>query len=417
MSRIYDNWEKLVGAVVRREKDRRLALFQSFSSSSSIGGVSSRLSFDAAVDTNVSSRFSFDFNPFVGDVHVPAGDKHMDEAGSSNWDVGFQPLNEVSSSSSQKFDPADLSNQNIFFFRNVMAIEYEEIKKATKNFKPDLLLGEGGFGPVYKGWIHEHHLTAVKPGSGIAVAVKKLNTGGYQGRQEWVDEINYLSQLRHPNLVKLIGYSFDTDNRIVVYEFMHRGSLDNHLFRRRHQVLPWATRIKVAVGAARALAFLHNLEVPIIHRNIKCSDILLDDDFNTKLSDFGLARDGPTGDMTHVSTRVMGTYGYAAPEYLATGHLTTRCDVYGFGVVLVELISGLRVIDKNRPHGEHYLMKWAKPYLGNNGKLSRIMDSRLEGRYPHKAAYEVGKIALQCVSSDPSLRPAMAEVVAALENL
>ncbi|XP_057771302.1 receptor-like cytoplasmic kinase 176 isoform X2 [Salvia miltiorrhiza] len=385
MSRIYDSWEKLVRAVLRREEDRQIALRPSFSSSSS-ADVSSRSSFDS----------TFFFDPFFfGDVHAPSACRI----------------------SGEKLDPAHLSSQDTFFFRNVMAIEYEEIRKATKNFTADLLVGEGGFGSVYKGWIDEHNLTAVKPGSGIAVAIKKMNHQGLQGHKEWVDEIHYLSQLHHPNLVKLIGYSCNKDERIVVYEFMPKGSLNNHLFTRGHLFLPWATRTKVAIGAARALAFLHNLEIPVIHRGINSRDFLLDGDFNTKLSDFGLARDGPTGDRTHVSTRVMGTYGYAAPEYMATGHLTTRCDVFGFGVVLLELMSGLRVIDRMRAAGKHNLMDWAKPYLKDKRRVSKIVDSRLMGKYPPKEARKVAKIVLQCVSEDPSLRPRMSEVVAELEKL
>ncbi|KAH6808722.1 protein kinase 2A [Perilla frutescens var. frutescens] len=321
---------------------------------------------------------------------------------------------QISRSSSQKFNPADLSGQNIFVLRNVMAIEYEEIKKATKNFRHDMLLGVGGFGCVYKGWIDEHHLTAVKPGYRIAVAVKKLYKIGFQEHKAWVDEIDYLNQLRHPNLVKLIGYSFETENKIVVYKFMARGSLESHLFTRGPELLSWAIRIKVAAGAARALAFLHNLDIPVIHGDMKCNVILLDGQFNAKLSDFGLARDGPTGDM---STRVMGTYGYAAPEYVATGRLTTKSDVYGFGVVLVELMSGLRVLDTRRPPGKQNLMDWAKPYLGNKRKLSQIMDSRLGGQYPHKEAYKVANIALKCLIHDSRLRPTMFQVLGVLEEL
>ncbi|XP_057771303.1 probable serine/threonine-protein kinase PBL9 [Salvia miltiorrhiza] len=385
MSRIYDSWEKLVRAVLRREEDRQIALRPSFSSSSS-AGVSSCSSFDS----------TFFFNPsFFGDVHAPSACRI----------------------SGEKLDPADLSSQDTFFFRNVRAIEYEEIRKATKNFRADLLVGQGGFGCVYKGWIDEHNLTAVKPGSGIAVAIKKMNHQELQGHKEWVDEIHYLSQLHHPNLVKLIGYSCNIDERIVVYEFMPKGSLDNHLFTRGYLFLPWATRTKVAIGAARALAFLHDLEIPVIHRGTKSGDILLDGDFNAKLSDFGIARDGPTGDRTHVSTRVVGTYGYAAPEYIATGHLTTRCDVFGFGVILLELISGLRVVDRNRPRGMYNLIDWARSYLKDKKCVSKIVDGRLMGEYPYKEACKVAKIVRQCVSEDPRLRPRMSEVVAELEKL
>ncbi|KAH7404046.1 hypothetical protein KP509_15G008300 [Ceratopteris richardii] len=152
---------------------------------------------------------------------------------------------------------------------------------------------------------------------------------------------------------------------------MPRGSLENHLFRRgsHGQALSWAIRIKVAVGAARGLAFLHEAERPVIFRDFKTSNILLNSQFNAKLSDFGLAKDGPTGDNTHVSTRVMGTYGYAAPEYVATGHLTAKSDVYSFGVVLLEILTGRRAVDKNRPFEEQNLVEWARPFLNDKRKI------------------------------------------------
>ncbi|KAL1535372.1 putative serine/threonine-protein kinase PBL3 [Salvia divinorum] len=372
MSRNYDNWEKLVAAVLKREEFRRLALCESFSTSNS---------------TDFSARPSFDSD-------VPHGYRY----------------------SGERLNPADLSSQEAFVFSNVMAIEYGELKKATKNFHPGMLWGKGAeaFGCVYKGWIHEHNLTATKPGDGITVAIKKLNREGYQGNRQLADETHYLSQLHHPNLIKLVGYSSSADNRILVYEFMRKGSLDNHLFTRGHNFLDWATRVKVAIGAARAIAFLHDLEIPVIHRNIKSSNILLDGDFNSKLSGFGLARDGP---WTHVSTRVMGTYEYAAPEYMTTGHLTTSFDVYGFGAVLLEIMSGHQIIDPKQPAKEHNLIDFAKPYLNDKKRLSQIVDSRLEGKYPPEEAYEVAKICLQCLSIEQELRPKMSEVVGVLESL
>ncbi|KAE9463542.1 hypothetical protein C3L33_04557, partial [Rhododendron williamsianum] len=196
---------------------------------------------------------------------------------------------------------------------------------ATRNFRPDSVLGEGGFGSVFKGWIDEGSYAAAKPGTGVVVAVKRLNQDGFQGHREWLAEVNYLGQFYHPHLVKLVGYCLEDEHRLLVYEFMPRGSLENHLFRRGSyfQPLSWNLRLKVALGAAKGLAFLHSAETKVIYRDFKTSNILLDSNYNAKLSDFGLAKDGPTGDKSHVSTRVMGTYGYAAPEYLATG--MTQC--------------------------------------------------------------------------------------------
>ncbi|PKI40272.1 hypothetical protein CRG98_039297 [Punica granatum] len=224
-----------------------------------------------------------------------------------------------------------------------------ELKNATKNFRSDSFIGEGGFGCVFKGWLDANTLVPTRPGSGMVVAIKKLKTGGFQGHKEWLAEVNYLGQLHHENLVKLIGYCAESDNRLLVYECMPRGSLENHLFRKGIQPIAWATRMNIAVGVARGLSFLHSLDANVIYRDLKASNVLLDSDFNAKLSDFGLARDGPTGDKSHVSTRVVGTRGYAAPEYVATGHLTPKSDVYSFGVLLLELLTGKRALDDERP--------------------------------------------------------------------
>ncbi|XP_039061519.1 probable serine/threonine-protein kinase PBL9 isoform X2 [Hibiscus syriacus] len=302
---------------------------------------------------------------------------------------------------------------------NLKSFNFSELRTATRNFRPDSVLGEGGFGCVFKGWIDENSLTAAKPGTGLVIAVKRLNQEGFQGHQEWLAEINYLGQLYHSNLVKLIGYCLEDDHRLLVYEFMPKGSLENHLFRRNSyfQPLSWKLRMKVALGAAQGLAFLHSDEAKVIYRDFKTSNILIDSNYNAKLSDFGLAKDGPTGDKSHVSTRVMGTYGYAAPEYMATGHLTARSDVYSFGVVLLEMLTGKRALDKNRPSREQNLVDWAKPYLTSKRKILHVMDARIEGQYTLDAALKAAYLALQCLSTEPKLRPNMNAVVRALEKL
>ncbi|KAL3518828.1 hypothetical protein ACH5RR_021417 [Cinchona calisaya] len=301
---------------------------------------------------------------------------------------------------------------------NLKSFNFNDLKNATKNFKPDSLLGEGGFGYVFKGWIDEHTLAPSKPGNGMVVAVKKLKTESFQGHREWLAEVNYLGQLHHGNLVKLIGYCSESDKRLLVYEFMPRGSLENHLFRKGVQLIPWATRMRIAVDVARGLSFLHSLDANVIYRDMKASNILLDSDFTAKLSDFGLARDGPSGDKTHVSTRVVGTQGYAAPEYIATGHLTPKSDVYSFGVLLLELLSGKRAIgDENIGGNDETLVDWAIPFLRDSRRVMRIMDTRLGGQYSKKAAQAAAAIALQCLHTDPKLRPAMPEVLTTLVEL
>ncbi|KAL4587721.1 hypothetical protein LXL04_000595 [Taraxacum kok-saghyz] len=331
-----------------------------------------------------------------------------------NNDLGTQNSSKVSS-----VPPAPRTEGEILQASNLKSFTFSDLKTATRNFRPDSVLGEGGFGSVFKGWIDEHTFAATKPGTGLVIAVKKLHQESFQGHREWLAEVDYLGQFSHPNLVKLIGYCLEDEQRLLVYEFMPRGSLENHLFRRGSyfQPLSWSLRLKAALGAAKGLAFLHNAKTKVIYRDFKTSNVLLDSNYNAKLSDFGLAKDGPIGDKSHVSTRIMGTYGYAAPEYLATGHLTSKSDVYSFGVVLLEMLSGRRAVDKNRPSGEYILVEWAKPYLAHKRKLFRVIDNRLEGQYTLEGAHAVATVALRSLSAEPRLRPNMLEVVKELEQL
>uniref|UniRef100_A0A0A9EJT6 non-specific serine/threonine protein kinase n=2 Tax=Arundo donax TaxID=35708 RepID=A0A0A9EJT6_ARUDO len=313
--------------------------------------------------------------------------------------------------------PTPRTEGEILASPNLKAFSFGDLKSATRSFRSDSLIGEGGFGFVFKGWLNEQTLAPSKQGTGMVVAIKKLKPEGFQGHKEWLTEVDYLGQLHHPNLVKLIGYCSDGDNRLLVYEYMPKGSLENHLFRRGADPLPWGIRLKVAIGAAKGLSFLHDAENQVIYRDFKASNILLDSEFNAKLSDFGLAKAGPTGDRTHVSTQVMGTRGYAAPEYIATGRLSVKADVYSFGVVLLELLTGRQALDKSKPASEQNLVDWARPYLGDKRRLYRIMDSKLGGQYPKKGAHAVAGIALQCIRNEAKMRPAMSEVVEKLEQL
>ncbi|KAG4948133.1 hypothetical protein JHK84_041579 [Glycine max] len=255
---------------------------------------------------------------------------------------------------------------------NLKSFPLSELKTATRNFRPDSVLGEGGFGSVFKGWIDENSLTATKPGTGIVIAVKRLNQDGIQGHREWLAEVNYLGQLSHPHLVRLIGFCLEDEHRLLVYEFMPRGSLENHLFRRGSyfQPLSWSLRLKVALDAAKGLAFLHSAEAKVIYRDFKTSNILLD-----------------------------------------------SSDVYSFGVVLLEMLSGKRAVDKNRPSGQHNLVEWAKPYLANKRKIFRVLDTRLEGQYSTDDACKLATLALRCLSIESKFRPNMDEVVTTLEQL
>lgn len=328
------------------------------------------------------------------------------------------PEETINTDTSVKSDSSLVSKpeEELVLFSQLRRFSFSDLRSATRNFRPDSLLGEGGFGCVFKGWIDEHGTSPVKPGTGLTVAVKTLNHKGLQGHKEWLAEVTFLGQLEHPHLVKLVGYCIEDNQRLLVYEFMQRGSLENHLFRRALP-LPWNTRMKITLGAAKGVEFLHSRKNPVIYRDFKTSNILLDTEYNAKLSDFGLAKDGPQGDKTHVSTRVMGTYGYAAPEYVMTGHLSSKSDVYSFGVVLLEILTGKRSMDKNRPNGEHNLAEWARPYLSDKRKLPRIIDPRLEGHYSVKGAHKAGYLAYRCLSRDPKTRPSMSDIVEILGQL
>lgn len=300
---------------------------------------------------------------------------------------------------------------------NLRAFEYKELRNATNDFSRLLKLGEGGFGCVYKGLLKSSN----GKGDQTFVAVKKLNPNGLQGHKQWLAEVQFLGVVEHPNLVKLIGYcAVDGERgvqRLLVYEFIPNKTLEDHLFNRAYPPLPWNVRLQIALGAAEGLAYLHEgLEVQIIYRDFKASNVLLDKEFQPKLSDFGLAREGPSEGNTHVSTAVMGTYGYAAPDYVETGHLTDKSDVWSFGVVLYEILTGRKSMDRNRPRYEQKLLDWVKHYPVDSKRFSTIIDPRLENQYPLSAAREMAKLANSCLSKNARDRPKMREVVESIRQ-
>ncbi|XP_019192432.1 PREDICTED: serine/threonine-protein kinase At5g01020 [Ipomoea nil] len=347
--------------------------------------------------------------PAAGNDDMPATPKKpRREAITKQASFTRIPATELSSSALSEDLSISLAGSNIHAFT------LQELKVITQSFSSSNFLGEGGFGPVHKGFIDDK----LRPGlKAQPVAVKLLDLDGSQGHREWLTEVIFLGQLRHPHLVKLIGYCCEEEHRLLVYEYMPRGSLENQLFRRYSASLPWSTRMKIALGAAKGLAFLHEAEKPVIYRDFKASNILLDSDYDGKLSDFGLAKDGPEGDDTHVSTRVMGTHGYAAPEYIMTGHLTAASDVYSFGIVLLELLTGRRAIDKTKPNREQNLADWARPQLKDPRKLRRILDPRLEGMFSEAGAQKAALLAYECLSHRSKSRPTMSTVVKTLEPL
>ncbi|GAA0147434.1 hypothetical protein LIER_07134 [Lithospermum erythrorhizon] len=288
---------------------------------------------------------------------------------------------------------------------------FRELAAATDNFDPDLLIGEGGFGRVYQGRLKK---------TNQIVAMKQLDMTGSQGNQEFLAEVLTLSLVDHPNLLSLIGYCADGRQRILVHEYMPNGSLEHHLFdvSPDRKPLDWYTRMRIVTGAAQGLEYLHDaVNPPIIYRDFKATNILLDEHFNPKLSDFGLAKLGPEGKDHVSSTRVMGTYGYCAPEYAQTGKLTIKCDVYSFGVVLLEIIAGRRAIDNTRTTEEQNVVSWAKPYFKDKSKFNMLVDPLLEGNYPEKGLHQAVAVAAMCLQEEPSTRPLISDVVTALEYL
>ncbi|XP_039157060.1 probable serine/threonine-protein kinase PIX13 isoform X2 [Eucalyptus grandis] len=276
---------------------------------------------------------------------------------------------------------------------SLTVFSFAELKEATKNFPADALLGKGGVGRVYKGMLHGEQ----QPGSTeTIIAVKLLNPDAAQGHREWMREIASIEKISHPNLAKLLGFCPDDENLALVYEFMPKGSLEYQLFRSGSTAsLPWDVRLKIMVGAATGLAFLHNC-CRMIHMDFRSANILLDGSYTAKLSDCGLEKSGPQVRVSPISKQVMDTYGYAAPEYIATG---------------------LRAIDPSRPAGKVDLVKWAKPLLSSKKKVRTIMDSRLKGKYYADSAHQIAQLVSLCLQPEPEQRPSMSEVVEELKSI
>ncbi|CAN6458281.1 unnamed protein product [Victoria cruziana] len=308
---------------------------------------------------------------------------------------------------SPKKEETNVSNGNI----EAQTFTFRELAAATNNFMPECLIGEGGFGRVYRGELE---------GTGQVVAVKQLDRNGLEGNKEFLVEVFNLSLLHHPNLVNLIGYCADGDQRLLVYEFLPMGSLEDHLLDLEPDQAPldWNTRMNIAAGAAKGLEYLHDkANPPVIYRDLKSSNILLDEEFNPKLSDYGLAKLGPVGDKPHISSRVMGTYGYCAPEYASTGQLTVKSDIYSFGVVLLELITGRRAVDTTKHADEQNLVTWAQPLFRDQKRIPELADPTMEGKYSASSLKQAVAVAAMCLQEEASTRPYISDVVTALSFL
>eukprot|EP00252_Welwitschia_mirabilis_P020770 TRINITY_DN5157_c0_g1_i5.p1 TRINITY_DN5157_c0_g1~~TRINITY_DN5157_c0_g1_i5.p1 ORF type:complete len:383 (+),score=49.27 TRINITY_DN5157_c0_g1_i5:123-1271(+) len=282
----------------------------------------------------------------------------------------------------------------------------ETLVAATKNFHPSNKLGEGGFGPVYKGVLED----------GTEIAVKKLSLGSRQGKKEFLNEVKLVAKVQHRNLVSILGCCVEGAERMLVYEYLPNHSLDKILFDRdKRKQLGWQQRYSIILGMARGLLYLHeDSQACIIHRDIKASNILLDDKWHPKIADFGLARLYPE-DKTHVTTRVVGTYGYMAPEYALHGKCSLMLDIYSFGVLLLEIVSGRKNTDYNLLAEAHTLLSWAWK-LYKKGNLQRIVDPNIISVCPLERVIRCIHVGLLCTQADRSLRPPISSVTLMLSS-
>ncbi|CAL5079477.1 unnamed protein product [Urochloa decumbens] len=280
---------------------------------------------------------------------------------------------------------------------------YAELKLATDNFSPQNILGEGGYGPVYKGMLTD----------GRAIAVKQLSQSSHQGKRQFVAEVATISAVQHRNLVKLHGCCIDSNKYLLVYEYLENGSLDRALFRDSSLKLDWSARFEIILGIARGLTYLHEeSSIRIVHRDIKASNVLLGTDLTPKVSDFGLAK-LYDDNKTHVSmTRIAGTFGYLAPEYAMRGQLTEKADVFAFGVVALEAVSGRSNTDNSLEERNIYLLEWAWGLYEGKQPLC-ILDPRIK-KFDAEEALRVIRVALICTQGSPHQRPPMSRVVAML---
>lgn len=297
-----------------------------------------------------------------------------------------------------------------------VVFEYKTLLTATSKFSPSRVLGEGSFGKVYKGWISPSSTSTIP----IPVAVKKLSSDSSQGESEWLQEILMLSRFRHPNLVRLLGYCSEHQQGLLVYEFMAEGSLDYHLFLDKNSSetpLSWNRRLKIALGVATGVAFLH--ENDVIFRDLKPGNILLDSEFDPKLSDFGFAK-AADAYASQCESRVVGDLAYLCPQFLETGVLRKKCDVFSFGVVLLELLTGERAFEKNNRQALHLRYK-VLPFLSDKRQIkARLVDPLIRDQFSSnddKTAIAIASLARVCLQHEAKARPSMVDVVMTLEDI
>ncbi|XP_076928678.1 receptor protein kinase TMK1-like [Bidens hawaiensis] len=294
-----------------------------------------------------------------------------------------------------------------------MVISIQVLKTVTNNFSEENILGQGGFGTVYKGELHD----------GTKIAVKRMECGVITGKglAEFKSEIAVLTKVRHRNLVALLGYCLDGNEKLLVYEYMPQGTLSRHLFNWPEEglsPLEWTRRLAIALDVARGVEYLHGLaQQSFIHRDLKPSNILLGDDMRAKVGDFGLVRLAPEGKGS-VETRIAGTFGYLAPEYAVTGRVTTKVDVFSFGVILMELITGRKALDESQPEESMHLVTWFKRIHLNKDTFRKSIDQTLDLTEENLASIsKAAELAGHCCAREPYQRPDMSHAVNVLSSL
>ncbi|PUZ53656.1 hypothetical protein GQ55_5G068800 [Panicum hallii var. hallii] len=294
--------------------------------------------------------------------------------------------------------------KSVLYIKESMKFPFSEIQAATSEFSNENLLGEGGFGHVYKGQLKD----------GQAIAAKVRKEASTQGYTEFFSEVQVLSFARHRNIVMLLGYCCKESYNILVYEYICNNSLEWHLFDKSASLLEWHKRHAIAIGIAKGLRFLHEecRAGPIIHRDLRPSNVLLTHDFVPMLGDFGLAKWKAASDS--IETRILGQSGYLAPEYAQYGMVSVRTDVYAFGIVLFQLISGRKVLDEYEGQSTH-ILQWAEPLVVNLA-AHELIDERIKDTYDAYGLYQLARAAYLCVRANPEQRPSMGEVVSLIET-
>ncbi|KAF3329446.1 protein kinase Pti1 [Carex littledalei] len=345
--------------------------------------------------------------------HSPV-DESYDERDHQNLKNQYKNT-DLQKGSSRLSGGAKLEAQNVPPQIEVPSLSLEELKEKTDNFGSKALIGEGSYGRVYLAVLN----------NGKQAAVKKLDVSAEpEPNSEFLNQVAVVSRLRHENFVEMLGYCVEGDLRLLAYEFATMGSLHDVLHGRKGvqgaqpgPALDWMQRVRIAVDAAKGMEYLHEkIQTPVIHRDVRSSNILLFEDFKAKIADFNLSNQAPDMAARLHSTRVLGTFGYHAPEYAMTGQLTQKSDVYSFGVVLLELLTGRKPVDHTMPRGQQSLVTWATPRLSED-KVKQCVDPRLKGEYPPKGVAKLAAVAALCVQYEAEFRPNMTIVVKALSPL